>query len=384
MAPLKPSWYTYAVLAATLVVVVLVVGSSASPTPAPAPVTASSTLQVIPSTPSPTTPVATPTAPAPADSSKSPTPALQPAPVPGKIVKPVEPQQPAAAPVTEAQVTAAVSADLNAASAALRAALVNIICYAPAGSSLHSISGSGVIIDPKGVILTNAHIAQYFLLADRGVSCKVRTGSPATDEYGAGLIYIPPLWINTNAKLLTSTSPSGTGEYDFALVGITRSLTSSPLPATYPSMPLAKNALVAGAPVVIGSYGAQFLDYSQIQSDLFPTIVFGSVKDIYTFATNSIDVFALGGSAAAQEGSSGGGVVNALGELAGTITTSTMEGPTSSRELDAISAAYIRREYGNETGGSLDSLLSTSISDAVAGFATAAYHLEQTLTAALP
>ena len=66
---------------------------------------------------------------------------------------------------------------------ALRNALVNIICSVPIGSDLHSISGSGIIIDSKGIILTNAHIAQYFLFADRDVSCVIRSGSPATNKY---------------------------------------------------------------------------------------------------------------------------------------------------------------------------------------------------------
>ena len=67
---------------------------------------------------------------------------------------PVSPvaQAPAPAPAVE-------QASPDSASSALRAALVNILCYAPAGSKLHSISGSGVFIDSKGIILTNAHIA---------------------------------------------------------------------------------------------------------------------------------------------------------------------------------------------------------------------------------
>jgi hypothetical protein len=261
---------------------------------------------------------------------------------------------------------------------------VNIICYAPVGGRIRSISGSGVVITSKGSILTNAHIAQYFLLADKGVSCKIRTGSPAAPQYAAALTYLPAPWIRENAKLITDPSPTGTGEYDFALLAITGSLTAAALPSSFAMVPLSRVALVPNAPVVIGSYGAQFLEYSQIQSDLFPTLVFGSVKEVYTFVSNSIDILALGGSAAAQEGSSGGGVVNALGELAGTITTSTMEGTTASRQLNAITASYIRTEFEKETGGSLDTLLSTESATAVAAFAPQAASLEATLVSHLP
>src|SRR3989344_8595044 len=43
-----------------------------------------------------------------------------------------------------------------------REALVNIICTSRRGGAFNLISGSGVVIDPRGVILTNAHLGQYF------------------------------------------------------------------------------------------------------------------------------------------------------------------------------------------------------------------------------
>jgi len=257
------------------------------------------------------------------------------------------------------------------------------MCYAPAGGSVHSISGSGVVIDSKGIILTNAHIGQYFLLADRNVSCTIRTGSPATDAYKASLIYISPLWIKANATVLTQATPIGTGEYDFALLAITKSATENALPTLFSSIPLALQPPASGTPVVIASYGAQFLDASQIQSGLYPTIVFGSIKDIFTFAVNTIDVLALGGSAAAQEGSSGGGVADASGNLVGTITTSTIEGATATRSLAAISASYIRGEFASEMGSPLDFLLGEPTSFSIADFASQIPSLEAILTAQL-
>lgn len=273
---------------------------------------------------------------------------------------------------------------LDAAATALRAALVNIICYAPAGGPIHSISGSGVFIDQKGIILTNAHVAQYFLLADRGVSCTIRAGSPASDSYSAALVYISPAWISANATILTQVAPRGTGERDFALLAVTKSITNAALPTAFPYVELAKTPPASGTSVVIATYGAQFLVSSQIQSGLFPTVVFGSVKDIFTFDTNTIDVFALGGSAAAQEGSSGGGVADVSGKLIGTITTSTVTGLTDTRSLDAITASYIRSDYASETGQPLDLLLERDPSTAAADFAPQIPTLESIITASLP
>lgn len=273
---------------------------------------------------------------------------------------------------------------LNAAADTLRGALVNILCQVPASSTLHSVSGSGVFIDPKGIILTNAHIAQYLLLADRGVSCTIRSGSPAVDKYKAALIYISPSWIHANQKVLTEATPIGTGEYDFALLAVTGSTAADPLPAPFPSIRLAQLPPATGTPVVIASYGAQFLSSTQVIAALSPTIVFGSVKDIFTFDVNSIDVLALGGSAAAQEGSSGGGVTDSSGMLVGTITTSTITGSTSTRSLDAITASYIRSEFFREIGFSLDVLLDTPIASSVADFAQNIPALESIVMSSVP
>src|SRR3989344_252919 len=90
--------------------------------------------------------------------------------------KPQTPKTPEPKTPTETNVTSvpqAITAPLGAEHATtsalalneqVRAAVVNILCITGSGGPLNSISGSGVIIDPRGIILTNAHVAQYFLL----------------------------------------------------------------------------------------------------------------------------------------------------------------------------------------------------------------------------
>lgn len=298
----------------------------------------------------------------------------------------------ASATTTPSLTTPPETTPLTTSAIALRKALVNIICYVNSSDSkLYSISASGVIVDPKGIILTNAHIAQYFLLTDHGVSCTIRAGGPATDAYKAALIYISPTWLEANTDVLTQANPSGTGEHDFAFLAVTASAprtdsgqaTSTPLPSSFSHVRLAAESPDIGTPVAVASYGAQFLKFSQIQSALYPIVVFGSVKDVFTFATTSIDIIALGGSAAAQEGSSGGGVVNESGELAGIITTSRVKGDFSTRALNAITTSYIRTEYASETGQSLGSLLAKPPLTAVADFAPQASVLGAALIAQL-
>lgn len=309
---------------------------------------------------------------------------------PQKTTAPAQTKKVPLAPTTSTQSSAPAappptvgSSALDAVAVTLRGALVNIVCYVPAGSALHSISGSGIIIDQKGIILTNAHVAQYFLLRNLDVSCVIRAGSPAQDAYTARLIYISPAWITANPDVLTQTNPVGTGEDDFALLGIVQSASNNPLPVSFPAIALSHSAPVADTPIVIASFGAQFLGITQIESSLFPTIVFGSVKQVFTFATNTIDVVDLGGSAAAQEGSSGGGIATAAGTLAGTITTSTTEGATNTRSLSAITASYIRSEYAHETNSTLDVLLAEPLSVSISDFAPKIPALEATITASL-
>lgn len=268
-------------------------------------------------------------------------------------------------------------------SVALRNALVNIICYVRQGNGLNSISGSGVIIDPKGFILTNAHVAQFFLLTDRGVSCVIRSGSPAVTAYEAKLAFISPAWLHANATVLTQSAPVGTGEYDFALLAITKTRDLSSLTVSFPYVPLAREAPTSRIPVSIGSYGAQFLGRYQVETSLYPTIVFSSIKEVFTFATDSIDILALGGSPAAQEGSSGGGVTDMSGNLIGVLTTSTMEDDVMTRSLHAITASYIRAEYANETASTLDILLSESPPAAADNFALKIPNLEPIITSHL-
>ena len=52
---------------------------------------------------------------------------------------------------------------LDEASEKARAVLVNIMC-ASEYTTISGMTGSGVIIDPRGIIVTNAHVAQYFMI----------------------------------------------------------------------------------------------------------------------------------------------------------------------------------------------------------------------------
>ncbi len=270
---------------------------------------------------------------------------------------------------------------LLAATFSIRKALVNITCEIKMTGSIAHISGSGVFISQKGYIITNAHVAQYLLLKNYphvgATTCVVRTGGPAKARYNASIVFLSSDWIyaNTSTNLQKTHHRTETGKHDIAILavsGVTNEVgaNNAKAPTSFPFVPLGNIIPTINEPVVIGSYAAQFLSPELLKTELYPTIAYGSIKKLYTFASTTADVVALGGTAAAQEGSSGGGVLNANGKLAAMIVIGTVTGPTNTRNLAAITARYIRRDYASEAGKSLNALLAESTTTATTEFSS--------------
>lgn len=301
--------------------------------------------------PAPQPPVTVPSTPAP-----TPTPAPPPAPQPLATTP-----EPAPAPAADTPM------------AKLAAASVNIVCSGN-GSNVRGMSGSGVIISPNGVIMTVAHVAQYYLLFDYpapgSISCTVRTGSPARATYIARPLYVSEEWIKENPATLMTLAPKGSGEGDYAFLEIVGSVNGS-TPSSFPYMPLSTSEPKKGDTAYIAAYPAQTLSSSEIRMSLARTEAVSSVTDRFTFDTNQVDVVSLAGNTAAQTGSSGAGVAGKDSRVFGMITTSSTEGPYASRRLHAITATYIRRSFEEQTGRSLDSFLKnpTSLSSELSSLA---------------
>jgi len=119
-------------------------------------------------------------------------------------------------------------------------ALVNIFCTFRSDTQIRTTTGTGFFIDPDGVIMTNAHVAQFLLMAETDeygtAECTVRTGNPAAPQYTASLLYIPPAWVQDNAAALRAEIPMGTGERDYALLFVDNTVDQSPLPAVFPAL----------------------------------------------------------------------------------------------------------------------------------------------------
>ncbi len=243
-----------------------------------------------------------------------------------------------------------------------RSAVVNILCEPNGATSLNPISGSGVLIDPRGIILTNAHVAQYVLLSESpqvNLRCYVRTGSPATIIWNVSVLYIPTVWVDQHFSEINQDHPAGTGEHDYALLYITSAVNGTPLPTQFPYLSFDKRPAIGfpGDQVLVASYPAEMVGGLQAVYGLYADTSVTTIKQLLTFGSGTPDVLSLGGVIEAQGGSSGGAIVNQWGKLIALIATTSGGTTTSDRDLRGITLSYINTDILTQEGMDLGSLL---------------------------
>jgi S1-C subfamily serine protease len=256
------------------------------------------------------------------------------------------------------------------------AAIVNIYCTFVTERTIRTTTGTGFVISEDGIILTNAHVAQFLLLEASGAlgesTCTIRTGSPAAPRYVSELLYIPPAWVSEHASLIDATSPSGTGERDYALLHITKSVDDAPLPAKFTALPLYDGQLTKNAirgEVIAAGYPAVYAA-GDTDTNLRTRSATTSVSELFTFGKQDVDVLALRGSSMGQQGSSGGPVVNADGYVIGMIATRGNDEADGPGSLRAITIDHINRTITEETNASLGQHLNGDITARAKIFAT--------------
>jgi len=176
--------------------------------------------------------------------------------------------------------------------------VVNIVCSQNQGNLINVSTGSGVLIDPKGVVITNAHVGQFVLLEDQSESknsmkCAVYRENIPTFGYTADILHISPDWIEQNFNLINSENPRGTGEFDYALLYITGNTNPAfKKPAIFPYSEISLDEeYEKGTRVDVAGYpGApqNIIDIArsgQLKQDNV------SIEDVFTFNKNTIDIF---------------------------------------------------------------------------------------------
>lgn len=253
--------------------------------------------------------------------------------------------------------------DFASINAKTRTSIVNILCLSKNNSIIRSTTGTGIFIDDRGVILTNAHLGQYFLLKDypapNFVECTIRTGSPAISHFKAKLLYLPPSWIKIENSTLTTVEPTGSGEDDYALLLVTN--TTNPKeapPSTFTFLPTEVTYdYKAGDRVLAAAYPAGFLGGSTIVKELYSASAETTINDVFSFDGEKIEFLSLTGNIVAQKGSSGGAVVNDKGELTALISTVSDGVVTEDRLLGSITLAHISNSLQKNSGENLSAFL---------------------------
>lgn len=202
---------------------------------------------------------------------------------------------------------------------------------------------SGILISPKGHILTNAHVTQDF---DNNFECLIRQGSPARNLGYAKIVFYPQAFEK-------ATSKTQEAENDAAIWLLTRPPGENPLPQTFPFYDIDTNYLPAlNQPLVTFSYAAELLGYETVLKSLnllfAETIVTEFDKDIIISATGL----------SSQVGSSGGALVDVYAnKFAGLIFAVSKEEQINQRKLLSLTPASIERIFQTETGQSLQDFL---------------------------
>jgi S1-C subfamily serine protease len=245
----------------------------------------------------------------------------------------------------------------------VRDAIVNIFCTMRTKHEVRATTGSGVFIHENGVILTNAHVAQFLLLAEpsRGITttCTVRAGSPATPKYYAELLYIPPLWVNENAKELHAERPTGNGERDYALLYVTKAIKGE-LPAVFPAITPSIKPLTNSAKheaVIAAGFPAEIVKTEGSKAAINAVVATTTITELFTYTKNKVDLIGIAPSEVGEQGSSGGPITTRAGNLIGIIATKGNEEKDGAKSLRAITLAYIDRTIREETNvGLMDTI----------------------------
>lgn len=208
-------------------------------------------------------------------------------------------------------------------------ALVNIFCSqkivvnGKVTNQRRIITGSGILINQDGTVLTNAHVGQFPLLSEKNpnIVCLARHGNPASGATGMKVAFISPEWVKDYGKYINTEGAAQTGKSDFALLKLNLDNLTKSQKALLSSITIQRNLPSLGETIYSLSYPADILGTKGVNSALSQQKETLNVNRLYSVDVTPNDVIETTASTAGQRGSSGGGILNKDGHLIGTITT---------------------------------------------------------------
>lgn len=257
----------------------------------------------------------------------------------------------------------------------IKSALVNIYCTSKQGSTQKLITGSGVIINSRGIVLTDAHVAEYILVQKDyqsvNMQCYAKTGSPASIKYDVELVYISPAWVRNNSNNLRETAPLETGESDFALIKIIPLSGSNDIFKTS-LHPLSlgdvrnSNPAYTGEKIIVGSYPADIISTQGISTALKNQTEYLSIQNSYNFSgagvAGSQDIIETTPAVLGQRGSSGGAITDTDGNLLAIISIIVSSPSSNLYSIRGITIDHINASLQQDEGFTLDTLKDQDIS----------------------
>jgi Trypsin-like peptidase domain len=241
--------------------------------------------------------------------------------------------------------------------------VVNILCLERTKTYTRLTSGSGVIISPSGLILTNAHVTYPFLHTPQFnsslYSCSVRQANIPNFGYNAELVYYPADWLSYNSEVIKTPNPTGTGENDYAFLQITSALGPTPKQNQFPfaSTQVDINDLKEGADITASGYPSSNSGVFEIDTKPGLKIAESTIADFFTFGSRTHDILQTGVNEVAHRGSSGGGIFN-KNILYGIVVTTNTNSQGS--YINALTIPYIKRDFKNDTGFDFDTFTNST------------------------
>ncbi len=245
----------------------------------------------------------------------------------------------------------------------ISSSVVNVYCQAIRGSSIETITGSAVQVDPSGVYLTNAHVAIYVMLSDTEpagtVSCYIRESSPAKKIYEANTVYIPSSWVNSHINAYKiGIELTGTGEKDYALIkrgSSNPNLKQNDFPFEWSSS-LTSSPPLKGQNIILSGYPV--FDKSIISSALYLVTSNSLILNAFDLNGEPNSLFDSESTKLAQIGSSGGGAFDQQGNLFGIMGAAINNTPGELPSERIIGINYIKNDILKDTGKSFESIIS--------------------------